>query len=142
MTFLIYLATPIDFSHDSKERVKEIRHQITDAGHGVYVPQHAWSVPSGAVPNASLQRANVDVLLHCHGFLAVLEPRVFTIGTIAELVIARSKHIPAVCVGDLSSSWALPYLEVPAYVTVSQALEHLTQAMQIDSDQRSRGQDD
>jgi nucleoside 2-deoxyribosyltransferase len=142
MTKLVYLATPIDFSTGGKERLEVLKGHLLKAGHGVFCPAQAWSVPPEATPNARLQRANVDVLLTCSGLLAVLETNTLTIGVIAEIMLAKGRHIPIVVVGKLGHSWALPFLGIVWYESVEHAVAHLTHAMKADEDDLIGDDDD
>jgi len=129
MTRLVYMATPIDFSSVAAKRLEQIKASVLGAGHGVFCPAQAWTVPYKSTPNTRLQQANIDVLSSCNGLLAVLETKSLTIGVIVEMMYAKDMGMPVVVVGELCYSWALPYLGIVSFEELEPALSYLSDEM-------------
>lgn len=121
MTKTVYLAGPIDQGQSWGMRASA-REALLERGHAVFDPSAAWSVPPGAVPSPSLQRANVATLRQCDGLLVYLDPAIMSVGATIEIVEAVNFGTPVVVWAKIKPSWALAYLGVPVLEELDDAL--------------------
>lgn len=125
MTYVIYLASPIDQGNAAE--AKQSAHEWL-LGHNcaVFDPAAGWTVPKHGRPNPALQRGNVALLRQCNGMLAILRPDVLTIGVILEIQEALAVGIPVKVYGEgLRPSWSLAALGVAVHDSLATAITDL-----------------
>lgn len=127
-TRTVYLAHPIDNGYFYARPVVDA---LVDAGHAVFDPQAAWTMPRQVQPTERVTRSLIALMQECDGVLACLPKHTLTIGTVMEVVYAASIEMPVVVHGDLSPSWALASLKspVPVIADLNEAVHTLTRLM-------------
>lgn len=129
MTPVIYLASPIDQgTDDSKERARDV---LLSRSCAVFDPSAGWTVPVAGRPSPALQRGNMALLRQCDAMLAILNPKIMTLGVVLELQEMLNMGKPvAIYAPDIRPSWSLAYLGIqpnPDLITaINQLVEGLT----------------
>lgn len=125
MTPVIYLASPIDQGTISGMKDQALQALLTSRC-AVFDPGAGWSVPAQATPSEMLQHGNMALLNRCDGLLAILDPKILTIGVVMEILHARANDMPAhVWAPNLRTSWSLASLHVPVYRYLDDAIREL-----------------
>ena len=124
MTPVVYLASPIDQGTDSgKDKAREA---LLDRGCAVFDPSAGWTVPKWGEPSRGLQNGNIALLRKCDGVLAILNPRILTIGVVLEIQDALLSGLAvSVYAPEVKPSWSLAYLDLYPHNDLDFAIDML-----------------
>jgi len=128
MTPVIYLASPIDQGSDSgKEKAREV---LLSRSCAVFDPAAGWTVPKTGEPSSRLQHGNMALLRQCDGILAILSPKILTIGVVLEIqeMLMMGKPI-SIYAPQIRPSWSLAYLGIQPQQDLEQAIDQLIGGM-------------
>ena len=128
MTPVIYLASPIDQgTDDSKEKAREVLLRRSCA---VFDPSAGWTVPAGGKPSPALQKGNMALLRQCDAMLAILNPKIMTLGVVLELeeMINMGKPV-TIYAPDIRPSWSLAYLGIQPSQDLTTAINQLVEGL-------------
>lgn len=98
----IYLAHPIDFAGEHRERIDalawEARNELIAAGvRAIYTPALAWTVDAGRMYSA-VQNINTEALKQANGLLAIYPEDTKSVGVPMEIGMAHAWGIPTAVV--------------------------------------------
>ena len=95
---IVYLAHPIDFAGDNREKMLEladhVRNLLIDSGCSVYSPALAWRASTPMSP--IIQKINLDALVNSDAALFIMPEKVPSLGVPFELGLAHAHSIPSV----------------------------------------------
>lgn len=118
---IAYMARPIDLTKLTDEQNKHylfVSNSLHGRGVVRYEPTRAFSVPSLAVPDGSIQSINRGALCESN-MLVAFYPEGKTVGVPMEIEFARNRQMPTLIVSEVAArSWSLagmPNVRVTAY---------------------------